>query len=186
MSKSRNVMIVVGLFLSLFPMTTSSVTVIVDEDMQKENTTQIHEIKNEEINFESTISEMHKELLAQEQRKIEEEKKYKEIDCEITFYTSLICENTKYGSVDAMSNPLRWGTIAIPRDYKLGTKFEFEGIDGTFVGTDRGSKKHIRIKEDGVVRIDMFIPRKKGESDDQYYKRVNGYGRFKTKGKILK
>ncbi|MGL5330693.1 MAG: hypothetical protein ACRDD7_15605 [Peptostreptococcaceae bacterium] len=115
---------------------------------------------------------------------IEEIKNYIEVDVEITFYTSLICENTSYGAVDAQSNPLKWGTIAMPRDYKLGTKVEFDGIEGTFYGTDRGSKKHIRIKDDGTVRIDMFIPRKYGESDSVYFKRVNNYGRYKTTAKI--
>lgn len=123
--------------------------------------------------------------IIEKDKKEETKKEYIEVDCEITFYTSLLCENTHYGAVDAQSNPLKWGTIAIPRDYELGTKFEFDGIDGTFTGTDRGSKKHIKVKSNGVIRIDMFVPRNKGESDDSYYERVNNYGRFKTKGRIL-
>ncbi|MGL5690525.1 MAG: hypothetical protein ACRDD8_06845, partial [Bacteroidales bacterium] len=104
---------------------------------------------------------------------------------EITFYTSLACENGPYGAVDAQGSDLKFGTIAVPREYKLGTSFEFEGIDGIFYGTDRGSKKHIRTKEDGTIRVDMFIPRIKSESDSSYYKRVNNYGRYKTKGRMV-
>lgn len=115
----------------------------------------------------------------------EEEKKYIEIDVELSFYTSLIEENTSHGSVDAQGNPLEWGTIAVPRSIELGTKFDIEGYEGTtFVARDRGSKKHIRIKEDGTYRIDMFVPRKDGEDDDTYWERVNNYGKVKRKAKM--
>ena len=188
MSKSRKMMIALGLALVFAPITASSSNVIVDEVMEEVSITRTIENEVIEVDFESTVAEMHKEQLKIEKelyKKEEAKKEYIEVDCEITFYTSLLCENTKYGAVDAQSNPLKWGTIAIPRDYELGTKFEFDGISGTFTGTDRGSKKHIKIKSNGVVRVDMFVPRNKGESDDNYYRRVNSYGRFKTKGRIL-
>lgn len=115
----------------------------------------------------------------------EEEKKYIEINVEISFYTSLIEENTPLGGIDAQGNPLVWGTLAVPRSVKLGTKFEIEGYEGnTFVARDRGSVKHIRIKEDGTYRIDMFVPRKQGENDSQYWQRVNNYGKIKRKAKM--
>lgn len=189
MSKSRKMMIALGLALVFAPITASSSNLIVGENMEETNITRtIEEEVVQEVDFKSTVAEMHIEQLKIEKelsKKEIPEKEYIEIDCEITFYTSLLCENTQYGAVDAQSNPLKWGMIAIPRDYELGTKFEFDGIDGTFTGTDRGSKKSIRIKNDGVIRIDMFIPRNKGESDSAYYQRVNNYGRFKTKGRIL-
>lgn len=112
-------------------------------------------------------------------------KKFVEINVEISFYTSLIEENTSLGGIDAQGNPLTWGTIAVPRSVALGTKFEIEGYEGTtFVARDRGSVKHIRIKEDGTYRIDMFIPRKKGENNNQYWQRVNAYGKIKRKAKM--
>lgn len=105
------------------------------------------------------------------------------IDVEMSFYTSLIEENTSYGSVDAQGNPLTFGTIAIPRDIALGTRLHINNV-GDFVGRDRGSRKHIRIKEDGTWRIDVFIPRIKGETDNQYWRRVNNYGKVKERASV--
>lgn len=111
--------------------------------------------------------------------------KWIDIDLEISFYTDLACENGQ-GNVDAMGNELKWGTIAADRDLSKGTKFKIEGYDGTiFTATDVGNPNHIRITNDGVYRIDMFIPRKDGEDGDSYYERVNNYGKIKRKGKIL-
>lgn len=119
-----------------------------------------------------------------EEEKIEE--KHIEIDVEISFYTSLVEENTVLGGIDAQGNPLVWGTLAVPRSVELGTKFEIEGYEGTtFVARDRGSVKHIRIKEDGTYRIDLFVPRKQGENDSQYWTRVNNYGKIKRKAKMF-
>lgn len=115
----------------------------------------------------------------------EEEEEYVEIDVEISFYTALKEENSPHGGVDAQGNPLIWSTIAVPRSVELGTLFDIDGYEGTtFVARDRGSKKHIRIKEDGTYRIDMFIPRKSGENDREYWQRVNDYGKIKRKAKM--
>ena len=112
-------------------------------------------------------------------------KEYVEIEVEITFYTSLIEENTSWGGVDAEGNPLIWGTLAVPRSVALGTKFEIEGYEGTiFTARDRGGKNHIKIKENGTYRVDMFIPRNKNEDDNQYWKRVNDYGRITRTAKM--
>ncbi len=108
------------------------------------------------------------------------------IDIELTFYTGLVCENTIHGAVDAIGNDLEYGTIAIPRDFEIGTQFEIDGYDGVFTGTDRGSVHHIKVKDDGTIRLDMFIPRNDGESDNAWWARVNAMGRVNTKGYIIK
>lgn len=123
-------------------------------------------------------------MVNQAKMQAEEEKKFKEIDVEISFYTDLECENSSLGAVDAQGNSLIWGTLAVPREVSLGTKFSIEGYNDTFVARDRGSIKHIRIKNDGTYRIDMFIPKKEGESRDKYYERVNNYGKVKRKAKM--
>ncbi len=107
------------------------------------------------------------------------------INIELTFYTGLVCENTIHGAVDAIGNDLKYGTVAIPRDFELGTQFEIDGYNGTFNGTDRGSIYHIRVKDDGTIRLDMFIPRNDGESDDAWWERVNAMGRIHTTGYII-
>ena len=120
----------------------------------------------------------------EQERKEKESKKYIEINCELSFYTTLNCENG-YGAVDAQGNSLKFGTIAIPREINLGTKFSFDYFgDMIFTGTDRGSKNHIRITENGIYRIDVCIERPNGYSDYQYWEYVNNMGKIKTKGKM--
>lgn len=120
----------------------------------------------------------------QENHLLTEDMDYKEIDVVLSFYTDLNCENG-FGSIDAMGNTLVDGTIAIPREIPLGTQFTFEEYPNKlFIGTDRGSKKHIRITSDNVYRIDMFIPRPSGYSDSEYHEYVNNMGKLKTKGRM--
>ena len=115
----------------------------------------------------------------------EVEREFIEIDVELSFYTGLACENTPLGAVDAQGNALIWGTIAVPRTVSLGTEFSFDNYpDMIFTARDRGSVKHIRVTDKGVYRMDVYCPRKQGESDSAYYKRVNNYGKIKTKGKL--
>lgn len=101
-----------------------------------------------------------------------------EVNFKISFYTSLACENTKYGAVDAMGNSLKYGTIAVPKNIPLKSKFHID--DEEFVARDRGGK--IKWIDENTMKIDIFIPRKKGESDSQYYKRVNNMGIQSAKG----
>ena len=107
------------------------------------------------------------------------------IDIECSFYTNLFEENGTHGK-DALGNPLIFGCVAIPYELSLGTKLEIDLYPNTiFIGNDRGSKKHIRITEDGTYRIDVFIPRQSGESDYSYLNRVNNMGKVKTTGRII-
>ena len=131
---------------------------------------------------------MSEELKSADRYSIIEEtpKQYKEINLEITFYTGLVCENTIHGAIDAQENPLIWSTIAVPRSVDLGTKFEIDLYPNQiFVARDRGNINHIKVKPDGTYRIDIFCPRKEGETDGQYWSRVNAYGRITTKGRII-
>lgn len=114
-----------------------------------------------------------------------EEDEWISVNLHISYYTDLIYENSSHGAVDAKGNKLKFGTIAIPRDLPLGTEFKIEGYDNIFYGTDRGSKKYIKWldKEKTTMKIDMFIPRNKGESESAYFKRVNMKGITKTTGK---
>ena len=115
----------------------------------------------------------------------DEKNNYIEIDCILSFYSCLNCENG-YGNVDAQGNKLKFGTIAIPRELELGTKIKFDYFgDMIFTGTDRGSENHIRITEDGTYRIDVCIDRPNGYTDNQYLQYVNNMGKVETKGYIL-
>ena len=116
---------------------------------------------------------------------IEEDNKEEWIDVKIkiSFYTDLKCENSSLGSVDAQGNKLIYGTLAVPRDMELGTEFTIDGYEGMFIARDRGSSKYIKWLDDTTVKIDMFIPRKNGESNKDYFKRVNSLGIVETTGR---
>lgn len=104
-------------------------------------------------------------------------KNYTKITANLSFYTGLVSENTSHGSVDARGNQLVYGTIA-NNDLPLGTKIYIEGYGIMTVRDRGGSGLHNN-------NFDVFIPRKNGESDDAYYKRVNNKGIKHRKAYIL-
>ena len=122
----------------------------------------------------------------EEQERIENEKKqrsvqesYKqgtEVDFILTFYTSLPCENGGY-TTTAWGEPLTYGVVA-SNVYSKGTTIYLEGY-GQSVVADRGGSNF-----DNYNRLDVFIPKKEGESESQYYERVNALGVVKTKGYV--
>lgn len=97
----------------------------------------------------------------------------------LTFYTGLIEENSEAGAVTCngsklrdgivANNILRQGTIIITREY------------GELIVADKGGNNFNTIN-----RLDVFVPRKKGENDYQYKKRVNTMGVVKIKGYIIR
>ena len=96
----------------------------------------------------------------------------------LTFYTDLPEENGGY-TVTCEGKKLRAGMVA-SNYYKLGTKIKLDGY-GTVTVSDRGSSRF-----DNPSRLDVLVPRKKGESSSQYLKRVNKMGKVEVKGKVIK
>ena len=130
-----------------------------------------------EEEFISTIAEM---MVMPE----EEKKEYIEVKAICTFYTSLASCNGDNAGRNAIGGYLSETSIAIPRkSMPYGTMIEVKGV-GVRYADDCGSKKHIRIMEDGTYRFDVYVSRIKGESDSQYKKRVTNYGKFETTAKI--
>lgn len=170
---------VLGLAILLAPTQLSS-SQIVDEFMEADIQTRTNEVKQidkvEEVEFVSS----HQEEI------IEEVEEWIEVNIHVSYYTDLPIENTpNKPTTDAQGNKLTYGTIAIPRDLPLGTTFIIDGFDGEYVGRDRGSRKYIKWIDDNTMKIDMYIPRKSGESNSTYYKRVNNMGVTKTTGRYL-
>lgn len=98
---------------------------------------------------------------------------------ELSFYTDLDCENG-FGPVTATGKRLTDGHIA-NNQLDFGTNVYLEGY-GMKVVEDRGSKKYFG----DVSKVDVFVPRNNGETDSEYYRRVNDMGRVKVKGVIFK
>lgn len=138
---------------------------------------QVVEIKNNINDIKDDIQEI--EIVVEEIK--EERSKYREVDANISFYTNLPSENGGY-SVTSLGNPHIPGiTIAAPKDIPFGTKIDC-GIYGLRSVDDRGGA----IKWNGnIIKLDIFIARNKGETDQQYKNRVNSMGRLYTKVKIF-
>lgn len=94
----------------------------------------------------------------------------------VTYYTDLNSENG-FGAVNCEGKKLEHTMIA-NNFYELGTKIRIDGI--TYEVRDRGSSRFNNPK-----RLDMFIPRNQGESNREYYKRVNAMGVKKVSGCVI-
>lgn len=97
----------------------------------------------------------------------------------LTFYTSLKSENSSAGAVTCQNKPLIPGGVAnnvIPQN----TKIYLEGY-GQVVVNDRGSDKYFGVDN----RLDVYVEREPGESDRQYFRRVNNLGVQKVQGYIV-
>lgn len=173
----------IGLATFMFAPINTTPQTIVDEFMEADIQTRTKEVKLidevEEVEF---VSAHQEEIIEVE----EEVSEWVEVSIHVSYYTDLPIENTpNKPTTDAQGNKLKRGTIAIPRDLPLGTTFIIDGFNGEYVGRDRGSKKYIRWIDNNTMKIDMYIPRKSGESDGTYYRRVNNMGITKTTGRYL-
>lgn len=100
------------------------------------------------------------------------------IELQVSYYTDLNCENG-FGSINCKGKRLQDGMIA-NNIMELGTQIYIPEL-GLKTVEDRGSKKYF----DRIDAIDVFIPRQFGETDRQYYKRVNNLGIHKATGYII-
>lgn len=128
------------------------------------------------------------------------EQEYNEYDAIVSYYTYLPeCTGNGLG-ITASGVQVSETSVAIPRKdniLKFGTKIEFgtlapkymEDYDGKYltrIADDTGSPKHIRKMGNGTYRLDVFCPRLPNETDKEYHKRVNSYGKTQTKIKVFK
>ena len=95
-------------------------------------------------------------------------RKVKKITCKIYHYTSLASENGGYAGYGSLGK-LNSKTIA-NNYYKLGTNIYIEGY-GIKRVEDRGGKNL-----NSPNKLDVYVPRRKGESNKRYYRRVNNMG----------
>lgn len=95
----------------------------------------------------------------------------------LTFYTDLPEENGGW-TITATGDALTYGVVA-NNVWPLYTKLYLEGY-GTMTVKDRGGSEFYTKS-----RLDVFIPRKSGESNTAYYNRVNSMGRQTVKGRAL-
>jgi 3D (Asp-Asp-Asp) domain-containing protein len=155
--------------------TTKSVEIPFDLETEK---TRQSEIEKESQIRKQNEFEKEKQIQKQNEKEKKKEPEYKEFI--LTFYTSLDSENSSAGAVTCQNKPLTPGGVAnnvIPQN----TNIYLEGY-GQVIVNDRGSDKYFGVDN----RLDVYIPREPGESDRQYFKRVNNYGIQKVQGYIMK
>lgn len=99
---------------------------------------------------------------------------------EISYYSDLAIENSKYGNITATGKTLKDGMIA-NNHLDFGTNVYIAG-EGMKVVEDRGNSKYFST----VAACDVFIPRISGENDAEYYNRVNAKGRHYKQAYIIK
>jgi 3D (Asp-Asp-Asp) domain-containing protein len=101
-----------------------------------------------------------------------------QLDIVLTFYSSLGVENGGYTGINCRGKKLLPGTVA-NNILPLGTKIYTEEF-GTLTVEDRGGNNFNTIH-----RLDVYVPRKAGENDSEYLKRVNDMGRVRVIGYII-
>ena len=94
----------------------------------------------------------------------------------LTFYTNLPSENGGY-TITATGKSLRFGMVA-SNYYSMGKKIYLTDY-GTMTVEDRGGANF-----NSSSRLDVFIPRKSGESNSSYLNRVNNMGIKTVKGYV--
>lgn len=141
----------------------------------------IENIINEQYKKDKAISDKIKADELQKQKELEEQKnKPQWQEFILTYYTSLISENSSAGAITCQGKKLSRGGVAnnvIPQN----TKLYLEGY-GEVIVNDRGSNKHFSVD----TRLDVFIEKEQGESDSHYKTRVNNMGVRKVHGYIIK
>ena len=112
------------------------------------------------------------------QERIEKENSYN-IELIFSFYTSLSLENGGNEGITCTGSKLKYGDLA-SNVWRLGTKFKTQ--DGQiFTVVDKGGSHF-----NSYNRVDCYIPRQIGESDYQYYKRVNNMGHKTVSVKLIR
>ena len=104
----------------------------------------------------------------------------KPIAAELSFYSSLPCENGIYGLKTASGTIMDYDTVA-NNFLPFGTNVYIEGY-GLKTVEDRGSTKYFNTEN----KFDVYIPRNKGEDDKTYLQRINSYGRKTVNAYVIK
>ena len=138
-----------------------------------------HKLKEEFKTKQNIINRVNERFDKIEERKRKEEEESYNIELIFSFYTSLSSENGGNEGITCTGSKLKYGDLA-SNVWGLGTKFKTQ--DGQiFTVVDKGGSHF-----NSYNRVDCYIPRQIGESDYQYYKRVNNMGHKTITVKLIK
>ena len=128
-----------------------------------------YKLKEEFKTKQNIINRVNERFDKIEERKRKEEEESYNIELIFSFYTSLSSENGGNEGITCTGSKLKYGDLA-SNVWGLGTQFKTQ--DGKiFTVADKGGSHF-----NSYNRVDCYIPRQIGESDYQYYKRVNNMG----------
>lgn len=116
--------------------------------------------------------------IREEEKKRKEEEESYDIELIFSFYTSLSSENGGNEGITCTGSKLKYGDLA-SNVWELGTKFKTQSGE-IFTVSDFGGNNF-----NSYNRVDCYIPRQTGESDYQYYKRVNNMGHKTVTVKLI-
>lgn len=97
----------------------------------------------------------------------------------VTYYTSLGVENGGWENMAARGDELKEGMVATSAEVPFDTKFNLPNIGQVNVSDRMAGWAVEKRKEDhGVdtIPVDVFVPRNEGESDQDYFNRVDKMG----------
>ena len=140
-----------------------------------------HKLKEEfktKQNIINRVNERFDKIEEQHKKKRKEEEESYNIELIFSFYTSLSSENGGNEGITCTGSKLKYGDLA-SNVWGLGTKFKTQSGE-IFTIADKGGS-HFNSHN----RVDCYIPRQIGESDYQYYKRVNNMGHKTVTVKLI-
>ena len=197
MLRGKRIMVILSstLFLNTLGLPSTPFQALATE-VVKDNKNLKEMVELQDYRLKKFMEQVEKDRIELEKKKAEEEaKKQKELEEQkknepqlqtfvLTYYGLLTseCGNTK--GITASGKRISRGMIASPPQLKFGTKIMIEGNE--YVVEDRGSSKYIKVNNDGSIRLDVYLPKIDGESDNEYYKRIQSKGVRKVKGYIIK
>ena len=190
MLKNRMVSGIITSCLFLTPTNTVSASTNVENKVtfnkiNNDNTPKIyeenyHKLKEEFITKQNIINRVNERFDKIEEEHSQKEKEINSYNIELifSFYTSLSSENGGNEGITCTGSKLKYGDLA-SNVWGLGTQFKTQ--DGQiFTVADKGGSHF-----NSYNRVDCYIPRQTGESDYQYYKRVNNMGHKTITVKII-
>ena len=190
MLKNRMVSGIITSCLLLTPTNTVSASTNVENEVtfnkiNNDNTPTIYDenyykLKEEFKTKQNIINRVNERFdrIEEKKRKEEKENSYN-IELIFSFYTSLSSENGGNEGITCTGSKLKYGDLA-SNVWGLGTQFKTQ--DGQiFTVADKGGSHF-----NSYNRVDCYIPRQIGESDYQYYKRVNNMGHKTITVKLIK
>ena len=139
-----------------------------------------HKLKEEFKTKQNIINRVNERFDRIEEEHSQKEKEINSYNIELifSFYTSLSSENGDNEGITCTGSKLKYGDLA-SNIWGLGTKFKTQSGE-IFTVADKGGSHF-----NSYNRVDCYIPRQIGESDYQYYKRVNNMGHKTVTVKII-